>query len=139
MALGHEGYLPGFTEQLSGMQKGESKQFSLQMPADYPRKELAGRSVEFRVTVKEVKKRRVPELNDEFAKSVGDVDTLSGLRDKLRDQLRQRKTREQDAALKRALVEKLIQRHPIDVPEAMVEVGPSHTKTAPASLPHSLS
>jgi trigger factor len=121
LSLGHEGYLPGFTEQLSGMQKGESKQFNLQMPADYPRKELAGRSVEFRVTVKEVKKRRVPELNDEFAKSVGDVETLGALRDKLREQLRQRKTREQDAALKRALVEKLIQRHPIDAPEAMVE------------------
>lgn len=121
VALGHERYLPGFAEQLAGMQKGESKRFSLQMPADYPRKELAGRSVEFHVTVKEVKKRRVPELDDEFAKSVGDVETLAALRDKLRQQLQQRKAREQDAALKRALVEKLVQRHTIDVPEAMVE------------------
>jgi trigger factor len=121
VALGHEGYLPGFTEQLAGMQKGESKHFSLQMPADYPRKELAGRSVEFRVTVKEVKKRRVPELNDDFAKSVGDVETLGALRDKLRQQLVQRKMREQDAALKRTLMGKLLQQHAIDVPEAMVE------------------
>jgi len=121
VALGHEGYLPGFTEQLAGMQKGESKRFSLQMPAEYPRKELAGRSVEFHVTVKEVKKRRVPELNDEFAKSVGDVETLGALRDKLRQQLVQRKTREQDAALKRTLMGKLVQQHAINVPEAMVE------------------
>src|SRR5512136_1212009 len=121
VALGHEGYLPGFTQQLAGMQKGESKHFSLPMPADYPRKELAGRPVEFQVTVKEVKKRRVPELNDELAKSVGDVETLGALRDKLRQQLQQRKTREQDAALKRALMEKLVQRHTIEVPEAMVE------------------
>ncbi|OGB91150.1 MAG: trigger factor [candidate division NC10 bacterium RBG_16_65_8] len=120
VALGHEGYLPGFTEQLAGMQKGESKHFSLQMPAEYPRKELAGRSVEFRVTVKEVKKRRVPELNDDFARSVGDVETLGALRDKLRQQLVQRKTREQDAALKRTLMGKLIQQHTLDVPEAMV-------------------
>ncbi len=125
VALGHEGYLPGFTEQLAGMQKGESKQFKLPMPADYPRKELAGRSVEFRVTVKEVKKRRVPELNDDFAKSVGDVETLGALRDKLRQQLVQRKTREQDAALKRRLMEKLVQQHTIDVPEAMVEREPA--------------
>jgi trigger factor len=121
VALGHEGYLPGFTEQLAGMQKGESKRFSLQMPADYPRKELAGRSVEFRVTVKEVKKRRVPELNDDFAKTVGDVETLGALREKLRQQLLQRKTREQDAALKRRLLEKLVQQHAIDVPETMVD------------------
>lgn len=121
VALGHEGYLPGFTEQLAGMQKGESKRFSLQMPADYPRKELAGRSVEFRVTVKEVKKRRVPELNGDFAKTVGDVETLGALREKLRQQLLQRKTREQDAALKRRLLEKLVQQHAIDVPETMVD------------------
>jgi len=121
VALGHEGYLPGFTEQLTGTQKGETKQFALQMPADYPRKELAGRSVDFRVTVKEVKKRRVPELNDDFAKSVGDVETLAALRDKLRQQLLQRKTREQDAALKRALMDKLVQQTAVEVPEAMVE------------------
>jgi trigger factor len=121
VALGHEGYLPGFTEQLAGMQKGEAKQFTLQIPADGPRKELAGRSVEFRVTVKEVKKRRVPELNDEFAKTVGDVESLAALRDKLRQQLAQRKTREQDAALKRTLMEKLVQQHAIEVPEAMVD------------------
>jgi len=121
VALGHEGYLPGFTQQIIGMQKGDSKRFDLQIPADSPRKELAGRSVEFRVTVKEVKKRRVPELNNDFAKSVGDVETLESLRDKLRQQLVQRKTREQDASLKRALVEKLIQQHEIEAPEAMVE------------------
>jgi trigger factor len=121
VVLGHEGYLPGFAERLSGMQKGESKRFSLQMPADYPRKELAGRSVEFRVTVKEVKKRRVPELNDDFAKTVGDAETLAALRERLRQQLLQRKTREQDAALKRRLLEKLVQQHQIDVPETMVE------------------
>jgi trigger factor len=121
VALGHEGYLPGFTEQLTGTQKGETRQFSLQMPADYPRKELAGRSVDFRVAVKEVKKRRVPELNDDFAKSVGDVETLAALRDKLRQQLLQRKTREQDAALKRTLMDKLVLQTAVEVPEAMVE------------------
>lgn len=121
VSLGHEGYLPGFTEQLAGVQKGDTKRFALQVPSDHPRRELAGRTIEFHVTIKEVKKRRTPELNDEFAKSVGDVETLAELRDKLRQQLLQRKTREQDAALRRALVEKLAQQHQIDVPEAMVE------------------
>jgi len=121
VSLGHEGYLPGFTEQLAGMQKGESKHFVIQVPADSPRKEMAGRPVDFRVHVKEVKKRRVPELNDEFAKTVGDVETLVALRDKVRQQLTQRKTREQDGELRRRLMDKLVLQHEIEAPEGMVE------------------
>jgi trigger factor len=121
IALGHEGYLPGFTEQLAGMKKGDSKQFALQVPADSPRKELAGRTIEFKVTVKEVKKRRVPELNDEFAKTVGDMESLAALRDKLREQLVQRKTREQDGELRRRLMTTLVRQHEIEAPEGMVE------------------
>lgn len=121
LVLGREGYLPGFAEQILGMQKGESKRFNLTVPADSPRKDLAGRTVEFRVTVKEVKKRRVPELNDEFAKSAGDVDTLVALREKLKQQLLARKTREQEGELKRQLLEKLAAIHEVEVPEAMVE------------------
>jgi trigger factor len=121
VVLGHEGYLPGFTEQLAGMKKGERKHFTLQASADSPRKELAGRPVEFRVHVKEVKKRRVPELNDEFAKTVGDVETLAALRDKVRQQLTQRKTREQDGDLRRRLMDKLVLQQEIEAPEGMVE------------------
>lgn len=122
LVLGRGGSLPGFEEQITGLQKGHSKQFSLTFPADAPRKDLVGRTAEFRVTVKEVKKRRLPELNDEFARTVGDVDSLGALRDKLRQQLLQRKTREQEAVLKRTLLEKLAATHQVEVPEALVEV-----------------
>lgn len=121
LALGRGGYLPGFEEQVAGMQKGESKRFALAFPEDLPRKDLAGRTAEFRVTVKEVKKRRVPELNDEFARTVGDVESLAALRDKLREQLRQRKVREQEADLKRTLLEKLAATHAVELPDALVE------------------
>jgi trigger factor len=121
LALGRGGYLPGFEEQVAGMQKGESKRFALAFPEDFPRKDLAGRTAEFRVTVKEVKKRRVPELNDEFARTVGDVESLAALRDKLREQLRQRKVREQEADLKRTLLEKLAATHAVELPDALVE------------------
>ncbi len=121
LALGRGGYLPGFEEQVAGLQKGESKRFALAFPEDFPRKDLAGRTAEFRVTVKEVKKRRVPELNDEFARTVGDVETLTALRDKLRQQLQQRKVREQEAELKHTLLEKLAATHEVELPEALVE------------------
>lgn len=121
LVLGRGAYLPGFEAQVTGLQKGDTKQFPLPLPEDFPRKELAGRTAEFRVTVKEVKKRRVPDLNDEFARTVGDVESLAALRDKLRDQLRQRKAREQEAELKRTLLEKLAAAHVVEEPEALVE------------------
>ncbi|MFB3817207.1 MAG: trigger factor [Candidatus Methylomirabilales bacterium] len=121
VVLGRGGYLPGFEEQILGMQKGEQKSFVLPVPPDFPRKDLAGHELEFAVTVKEVKKRRLPELNDEFAKSAGDQETLAELRDKLRQQLLERKQREQEAGLKRALMDKLAERHAIELPEAMVD------------------
>jgi trigger factor len=125
LVLGRGGYLPGFEEHVTGMQKGEGKHFSLTFPLDFPRKDLAGRTAEFRVTVKEVKKRRVPDLNDEFARTAGDVETLAALRDKLREQLRQRKIREQEAALKRTLLEKLATSHEVELPETLVEAETS--------------
>jgi trigger factor len=121
LLLGRGGYLPGFEEQVVGLQKGDTKQFRLAFPADSPRKDLAGRAADFKVTVKEVKKRRLPELNDEFARTAGDVDSVAALRDKLREQLKTRKTRNQEAELKRALMEKLAAAHEVELPEALVE------------------
>jgi trigger factor len=122
LILGHGGYLPGFEEQIAGMQKGDTRQFRLLLPEDSPRKDLAGRTAEFTVTMKEVKKRRVPELNDEFARTVGDTESLAALRDKLRQQLTERKGREQDAELKRRLLDTLASAHAVELPEALVEV-----------------
>jgi trigger factor len=121
LILGHGGYLPGFEEQIAGMQKGDSRQFRVVFPEDSPRKDLAGRTAEFTVTMKEVKKRRVPELNAEFARTVGDVESLTALRDKLRQQLSERKAREQEGELKRTLLEKLASAHAVELPEALVE------------------
>jgi trigger factor len=121
LVLGRGGYLPGFEEQLTGLKKGESKQFTLAFPEDFPRKDLAGRTAEFRVTIKEVKKRRLPEPNDEFAKTVGDVESLASLRDKLRQQLAERKSRDQEAELRRTLLEKLAATVEVELPESLVE------------------
>jgi len=121
LLLGRGGYLPGFEEEVVGLQKGDSKQFRLTFPADSPRKDLAGRTAEFRVTIKEVKKRRVPELNDEFARTAGEVESVAALRDKLQERLKARKVREQEAELKRTLLEKLAATHEVELPEALVE------------------
>lgn len=121
VAVGRGSVLPGFDEQLLGLQKGERKEFAVPAPPDFPRKELAGRTVEFKVHVLEVKKRRVPELTDEFAKSVGDVETVAALREQIRERLQGRKLAEQEAGLKRRLLEQLSARHEIELPEGLVE------------------
>ena len=121
LVLGRGGYLPGFEGQLTGLKKGESKQFALAFPEDLSRKDLAGRTAEFRVTIKEVKKRRLPDPNDEFAKTVGDVESLASLRDKLRQQLAERKSRDQEAELRRTLLEKLAATVEVELPESLVE------------------
>ncbi len=124
--LGTGRYLPGFEEHLRGMAKGESKAFEVDIPAHYPRKDLAGRRVHFRVTVREVKKKRVPELNDDLAKELGEGDTLAALRAKVRERLAARKARDQEADLKAQLLDKIAEANPVDLPEGMVRHEAEH-------------
>ncbi len=124
--LGTGRYLPGFEEHLRGMAKGEAKAFEVDVPPDYPRKDLAGRRAHFRVTVREVKKKRVPELNDDLAKELGEGDTLADLREKVRQRLVARRTRDQEAELKGRLMEKIAEANPVELPEGMVRHETEH-------------
>ncbi len=124
--LGTGRTLPGFEEHLRGMVKGEQKAFEVDVPADSPRKDLAGRRVHFRVTVREVKKKRVPELNDDLAVELGEGDTLAALREKVRERLAARKARDQEADLKAQLVDKIAEANPVDLPEGMVRHEAEH-------------
>jgi trigger factor len=124
--LGAGRYLPGFEEALRGMSKGQVKEFDVDVPPDSPRKELAGRRVHFRVAVREVKKKRVPELNDDLAKELGEGDTLAALKEKVRERLAARKQRDQEAELKGRLMEKIGEANPVDLPEGLVQHETEH-------------
>lgn len=124
--LGTGRYLPGFEEALRGMSKGEAKAFDVDVPADSPRKDLAGRRVHFRVSVREVKKKRVPELNDDLAKELGEGDTLAELKDKVRKRLEARKMRDQEADLKGKLMEKVAEANPVELPPGLVQHETEH-------------
>jgi trigger factor len=78
----------GFAEKLEGMAKGETRDFSLSFPEDYPDKKVTGKEASYKVTVHEIKRKSIPELNDEFAKSLGEgFDTLDALRQHVTKQL----------------------------------------------------
>lgn len=119
--LGSRESLPGFEEELVGLKKMEAKTFTLEIPSDHPRRDLAGRKILFKVTVKEIKKRRIPPLDDEFARSKG-CENLGELKERLRRELLQRKEREQEERLKEKILEKVVEAHPFEPPESLVEM-----------------
>jgi trigger factor len=121
LLLGGPPFLPGFAEQIAGLQKGEAKEFTLEVGRESPRKEWTGRRVTFRVMIREVKKKRVPPLDDDLAKATGEAETLRELREKVRQTLTGRKEREQELALKQKLLDTLVAAHPFEVPERLVE------------------
>ena len=119
--LGAEANPPGFSEQLVGLEAGARKVFTVQYPAEHPVKDLAGQSVEYGVTLKAVKQRVVPALDDEFAKDLGEFDSLAALRDRVRRDLEHEAAHEADRAVRGDLLADLAKRVPFALPEALIE------------------
>ena len=112
---------PGFDEQLIGMRVGEQRTFSLTYPEDYAVKELAATAVEYGVTVRGIKRRHVPALDDEFAKDLGEFDTLEALRGRVREDLQHHKDHDADHAVRGDLLRQLASRVTGEVPAALVD------------------
>ncbi|WP_432823358.1 trigger factor [Trichloromonas sp.] len=119
LELGSGSFIPGFEEQLEGMTRGEEKEIEVSFPAEYGNKELAGKPSVFKVKLHEIKEKVVPELNDDFAKGFG-LESLAELREKLEENHRTQEQNRIDGDLREKLMEALIERNPMEVPEAMV-------------------
>jgi len=100
-------FIPGFMENLMGMKKGESREFSVVFPQDYPTK-LRGQSVDFSVTVKEIKQKELPELSDDFAKEVSTFATLAEYREDLKKKLEEREQVQLDQQVENQVVQQLL-------------------------------
>jgi trigger factor len=112
---------PDLNAALVGMSPGETRDVRLVYGQDHPSKRLAGRTVDYTVAMKAVKQKVVPAADDDFAKDLGELDTLAALRDSLRRALGEAEERRTDREAKAALVEALVQRSSLEVPEALVE------------------
>ena len=119
--LGAPANPPGLDEQLLGLEAGASKSFALHFPDDYAAKDMAGLDVGYRVTVKAIKKRVRSELDDEFARDLGDFETLDALRARVRTDLEQEARQEASRAVRADLLKQLATRVPFDVPRSLVE------------------
>jgi trigger factor len=119
--LGAKANPPGFDEQLLGLEAGATKTFDIHYPQDYPIGELAGTDVSYRVTVKGLKRRVLPELDDEFAKDLGEFDTLDALRARVREDLEHEAKHAAEREDRAELMKQLATRLPFDVPASMVD------------------
>ena len=112
--------LPGFAEKLEGMSKGEEKSFVIAYPADYEIKELAGKEYSFEVTVKEVKERKLPEVDDELAKSLGSED-LASLKEEIANNLKARTEARANMELEQKAVDAAVELGEVEYPPILVD------------------
>lgn len=121
LEIGSGQFIPGFEEQLVGLKAGESKDIQVTFPEEYHAEELAGKDATFKVTVKEVKTKVLPELNDEFAKEADpEVESVEELRNKIKERLAEQKKNEAESTLRDELVEKAAENAEMEIPEAMI-------------------
>ncbi len=118
---GNADNLKGLNEALAGLQAGQAGVFKTEYEKDHPNKRLAGKGIEYRVSVKEVKEKKLPALDDEFAHSLGNYAGLSELKDKIREQIVLSKEKEERARKTREILNALSAKIDIEVPDSMAE------------------
>jgi len=121
LEVGSGSMIPGFEEQLVGAEVGQPKEFTVKFPDDYPREDLKGKDVLFKVTVQGIKVRQVPELDDEFAADVSDVSTLEELRAQIRKEMEEDARERADREVRNKLVDALTDSSSVEVPRVLVE------------------
>lgn len=122
LELGGGRFIPGFEEQLVGLSAGDDKTVTVTFPEDYPAApHLAGRPAEFEVTVHEVKERKLPELDDDFAAEAGGFDTLAELREDLERRAVEQDEQRVEAEFREAVLDAAVAASKVEVPDALAE------------------
>lgn len=121
LTIGSGAFIPGFEEQLIGAEIGKEVEVNVTFPEDYQAEELKGKAAVFKCTVKEIKEKELPELDDEFASEVSEFETLAEYKADVKGRLEERKTKEAKEAKEAAVIEEIVKDSEMEIPEAMVE------------------
>jgi len=113
--------MPEFTEHLRGATPGDERTFDVNYPADTQDKRLAGKTFSYTVKVQSIKQKSLPEMNEEFAKTLGEFQTIDDVRKAIREQMEAERRHEAEHAAKEKLVGELIQRNDFEVPDSLIE------------------
>lgn len=121
LTIGSHSFIDTFEEQMIGMNIGEEKELNVTFPEDYHAENLKGKPATFKVTVKEIKEKKLPELDDDFAQDVSDFDTLAEYKDDLKKKIAERKESEAKAKKESEAIEKVVEAAKMDIPQAMID------------------
>ena len=121
LTIGSGTFIPGFEEQLIGKNIGEETDVNVTFPEDYQAEDLAGKPALFKVTVKEIKEKQLPELDDEFAAEVSEFDTLAEYKEDVKKNLLEKREKDVKNAKEDAVVDAIIENASMDIPDAMIE------------------
>jgi len=119
--MGGKANPPGFDAELMGLEAGAEKRFTIHYPGDYAVTEMAGTSADYAVKVKDIRTRVLPALDDEFAKDVGEFETLQALRERIEQDLQREAESEADRRLRGDLLKELAARVTVEIPDSLVE------------------
>ena len=125
-------FIPGFVDGIVGMQPGETKEVSVTFPEGYPQQDLAGKPAVFTITLKELKEKELPELDDDFAQEVSEFQTLAELRASIESNFQKNADRKTDANKEEAIITELLKQIEVDLPMTLIdrEVDYMLTQTA---------
>ncbi|MBE5874960.1 MAG: trigger factor [Lachnospiraceae bacterium] len=121
LTIGSGAFIPGFEEALIGANLNEETDVNVTFPEDYQAAELAGKPAVFKCTVKEIKEKELPELDDEFASEVSEFDTLAEYKEDIKKKLAEKKEAEAKSAKEDAVIKAIVDDATMDIPDAMVE------------------
>jgi trigger factor len=121
LELGEGRVLPELEKALEGAKGGETRQATVPFPDDYPAEEVAGKTAEFQVTVKEVREKELPELNDDFAAEASEFDTLAELRENISDQIKQILDRQIAERFREAALDAAVESAQVELPDPVVQ------------------
>ena len=121
LILGEGKFVPGFEEQLVGLKEGENKNFSLVFPEDFQQKDLASQLIEFETKMNLVQEAQVPDLSDDFAKSLGCFENLAALKDNIKQGLAMEKERQAKEAWRAKVLQEIVKKSEIELPEIMIQ------------------
>ncbi len=121
LEVGSKRFIPGFEDQLIGMGAGEIKDIMVEFPQDYAFPDIVGKKANFRVFVKEVKQKVLPELNDAFAAEVGGFNSLDGLRESMKERLKEAKMSQVEQKVRADIMNELINKTKVEIPSVMID------------------
>ena len=121
LEIGSNTFIPGFEDQIIGMKIDEEKDINVKFPDEYFSKDLAGKDATFKVKVHEIKKKELPELNDEFAKDSSEFDTLEELKNSIKEKIQKQNDERQKYETEEAVIKAVCENIKVEIPSGMIE------------------